>query len=104
MSPVCSVAPISPCTVYPLRRLVQDAAALDDEELAGHEVAVAARQEERRARDVVRHLDALEGPLVRAARAAGAHLVGQVLLAHGRTGRQAVHVHVPGTKLLRQYA
>src|SRR5581483_7759383 len=83
---------------------VHDAAALDDEELAGHEVRVGAGQEQRRAYHVLRYFDPLEGARASAALAAGADLVGDGLLAHRRAGREAVDVNAPGAELPGQDA
>src|SRR5262245_14248412 len=83
------------------RRLVHDAAALDDEQLSGHKIAVRARQKERRADDVGGGFDALEGALIHALLASLADFVRHCLFAHRRAGSHAVDVNSPLAKLTR---
>src|SRR5437879_6080885 len=83
---------------------VEDTAAFDDEKLAGHEIAVVAGKEQRGAGDVLRQLHALKGSSPRARLAPLAHLVRDLLLAHGRPGRQAIDIDAPRPELLCQHA
>src|SRR5215212_8795101 len=76
------------------RLLVELVAAVADDHLAGDEIAVARAEEDHRADEIVRLLDALEGAAAQACLAEGQDVLAGVLLAERRAGRERVHVDV----------